>query len=148
MTFNFKKISKKVWIPVASFLAVLLIGGIALAATTLNKTYQMHLIITTTPQPTEIDVYTDVSYQTPLTVIDFGSISGNGGYLTKSVYVKPDEMDASAVIVTYNSLPPNYIVNKLGSNDVTGEIQLQLTVPSGQAPIEYIGGSINLSGSH
>lgn len=31
MTFNIKKISKKVWIPVASFLAVLLIGGIALA---------------------------------------------------------------------------------------------------------------------
>lgn len=152
MTFNFKKISKKVWIPVASFLAVLLISGIALAATVLNQTYPAKITInpepTQPPEPTSIIAYSDSSWTTALVTIGFGEVPYNGGTAYATVYVKPAEMNASAVTVTPSGLPDGYSISKYSYDDTTGEIQISLSVPSGQTPgVDIPIGNITLNGT-
>jgi hypothetical protein len=65
-----------------------------------------------------------------LSALDFGSVTTAGGSSSVPVYVDPAKMLASTVVVSAASLPTGVTLGAVGT-DVTGEIILTLTVPSG-----------------
>jgi hypothetical protein len=94
LTSSIKKISKKVWIPVASVLAVLLISGIALAAMTI--THHGSVTVTTDGGGVGTPVYTFAVYDAPTggnvigtgdtAFLTLGTVNTNS-YLEKTVYI-------------------------------------------------------------
>ncbi len=119
MTFNFKKISKKVWIPVASFLAVLLISGIALAAMTI--THHGRVAVSTGGDGTPVYTFSIFDAPTGGNVLadgntgflELGTINTNS-YFEKTVYIaktgtgdvtvipQVQNLDASTGTITFN----------------------------------------------